>query len=279
MWPRAGCPKGRRPDTGRMAVTSLGFRTDLMVLSLGGSTIDQRDGHLVVRTPSNPTFWWGNFLLLAEPIAPGAVPRLLELYTAELPDAAHVAWGIDSTDGTAGADDELAEAGFSIGRDTVLTASALRAPARSTSATLRSLAGDDDWRQALDLHVSTNSSDPGVTHDFLAAQVADQRALCDRGHANWYGAFEDGALCSSLGIVTDGGELARFQVVETHPDTRRRGFASALVYHAGQTAFERGAKRLVIVADPECHAIRIYESLGFVAAERQVQLTRRPAVA
>jgi hypothetical protein len=35
----------------------------------------------------------------------------------------------------------------------------------------------------------------------------------------------------------------------------------------------------VIVADPEYHAVEIYRRLGFVDTERQVQLTRRPAVA
>jgi predicted GNAT family acetyltransferase len=88
--------------------------------------------------------------------------------------------------------------------------------------------------------------------------------------------FEDGRLLSSLGIVSDGSGLARFQSVETHPAARRRGLASALVHHAGKAALDRGAKRLVIVADPEYHAIGIYRSLGFVESETQVQLTRPP---
>ena len=54
------------------------------------------------------------------------------------------------------------------------------------------------------------------------------------------------------------------------------GLASALVHHAGKAALDRGAKRLVIVADPGYHAIGIYRSLGFVDWETQVQLTRPP---
>ena len=42
----------------------LGFRTDLALLRLAGSSIEDRGDHLVVRTSANPTFWWGNFLLL-----------------------------------------------------------------------------------------------------------------------------------------------------------------------------------------------------------------------
>ena len=83
-------------------------------------------------------------------------------------------------------------------------------------------------------------------------------------------------LVSSLGIVSDSSGLARFQAVETHPDARRRGLASMLVRHAGRAALDRGARRLVIVADPGYHAIGIYRSLGFVESETQVQLTRPP---
>ena len=53
-----------------MDVESLGYRTDLALLRLGGSTIEDRGDHLVVRSPYNPTFYWGNFLLLEHVPAP-----------------------------------------------------------------------------------------------------------------------------------------------------------------------------------------------------------------
>ncbi len=66
--------------------------------------------------------------------------------------------------------------------------------------------------------------------------------------------------------------------METHPDARRRGLASALVHHAGRSALGNGVTTLVIVADPGYHAIGIYRALGFVETETQVQLTRPPGV-
>ncbi len=41
---------------GAACSSSLGFRTDLMLLTLQGSITEQRDGYLCVRTPSNPEF-------------------------------------------------------------------------------------------------------------------------------------------------------------------------------------------------------------------------------
>jgi ribosomal protein S18 acetylase RimI-like enzyme len=260
-----------------MEIASLAFRTDLAVLALGGSEITHRDRHVAVRTDADPTYFWGNFVLFADPVGPGETLERLALFSAELPAAAHVAWGIDTVDGTAGAEDELVEAGFHVGRDTVLAATALRAPARPVAAELRPLTGDADWAQALGLHVAC--ADPGdvhVTEEFLAGRVRAARTLCERGHATWFGAFDDGTLVSALGVVSDGSGLARFQAVETHPDARRRGLASALVHCAGETALAHGATTLVIVADPEYYAIGIYRALGFTEAETQVQLTRLP---
>ena len=41
---------------------SLGWQTDLIFARFDGVVVPRAD-HLVVRTPDNPTFWWGNFLL------------------------------------------------------------------------------------------------------------------------------------------------------------------------------------------------------------------------
>lgn len=56
---------------GVVHLSGLGLRSELMVLGLGGSLVEDRDEWLVVRTPSNPGFWWGNFLVLPHPVQPG----------------------------------------------------------------------------------------------------------------------------------------------------------------------------------------------------------------
>ncbi|HTF07638.1 MAG TPA: GNAT family N-acetyltransferase, partial [Asanoa sp.] len=64
------------------------------------------------------------------------------------------------------------------------------------------------------------------------------------------------------------------QTVQTHPDDRGRGIASTLVHRAstyGLTALR--ARTLVMVADPEYLAIRLYRALGFNDTETQLQLT------
>jgi predicted GNAT family acetyltransferase len=65
--------------------------------------------------------------------------------------------------------------------------------------------------------------------------------------------------------------------VETHPGARRRGLAGTLVWHAGSAAIAAGTRTLVMVADPDEAAIRVYRSVGFTETESQLGFIRRPA--
>jgi 1-aminocyclopropane-1-carboxylate deaminase len=68
--------------------------------------------------------------------------------------------------------------------------------------------------------------------------------------------------------------------VETHPDFRGRGLAGTLVHRVSGYGFdELGARTLVMVADPDYLAIRVYRSVGFADTEVQTQLRQVAAVA
>ena len=74
-----------------MRVTSLGFQTDLALRIMEGAEVTDRGGYLVIRSPGNPDYWWGNYLLLAEVPEPGTGGAWLARFAAEFPAARHVA--------------------------------------------------------------------------------------------------------------------------------------------------------------------------------------------
>jgi GNAT superfamily N-acetyltransferase len=258
-------------------VRSLGYRTDLMIRTLEGSQVDDRGDYLVIRSPRNPSYWWGNFLLLPPPV-PGQAARWVGTFAAEFPAAHHVALGIDVIEISDVPIGEYVAAGLELQRSTVLVAQELAEPPRpNRSAAYRELAGDDDWRRAVELRTITFAGEPGGDPDFIRARSAAERALTEAGHGFWFGAFVGGELVAQLGLVTDGSGIARYQNVETHPDWRRRGLAGSLVWHAGQLGVDSlGATTLVIVADPLADAIKVYRSVGFADAETQVSFQRQP---
>jgi ribosomal protein S18 acetylase RimI-like enzyme len=268
-----------------VSVRSLGYRTDLMVRALSGSTVDDRGDYTVVRTDHNPGFYWGNFLLFSAPPTSADVERWRGLFAAEFPAAKHCAYGVDTTDGVTGEPAAIDALGVTARADAVLAADRLAAPTAPTGVELRVFRADADWDQLAGLRSVVYDQDgdapsPKDNADeaaFVVRQAAANRDLVAAGHAEWLGGFDDGRLVGALGIVSDGSGVARYQTVETHPDYRRRGIAGRLVYDAGSLAAERfDAGTLVIVADPEYHAIRLYQSLGFEPAELQVQLERTP---
>jgi GNAT superfamily N-acetyltransferase len=257
-------------------VRSLGYLTDLYVLVAQGSGISVGDGYLAVRTPDNPRFHWGNFLLLGEPPRPGSVPGWIDRFNTEFPGAGHIALGVDGITGAAGSLTELAAAGLTVNRDSVLTASAVTAPEnRHRDAVVRPLSSDQDWLAGRNLRVAAGGQGDGRI-EFLTAKVAAERRMTDSGQAVWFGAFLGGRLCATAGLVADDKGLARYQNVVTLPEVRRQGLAGRLVYDAGRHALDvLGARRLVMVAEPDSDAIRLYRSIGFADTERQTGIERQ----
>jgi GNAT superfamily N-acetyltransferase len=258
----------------RMHLRSLGYRTDLALLRLDGSVVEDRGTHLVVRTPANPTFHWGNYLLLPRPPEPGRAGYWVETFEREFPDALHRTFGVDGTGGSVTDLAPFAELGYGTDASSVMTAREVHPPARPhPTAEVRPLVSDADWAQQVELAVT--GEDEHYSVEFATRRGEAHRRNIENGHGQWFGAFLDQRLVASLGIFTSADGLARYQDVKTHPDSRGQGLAGTLVHAAGRHALdEMGAETLVIVADPDYPAIRIYRSVGFDDTETQLGASR-----
>jgi predicted GNAT family acetyltransferase len=259
-----------------MELRSLAWRTDLALLLAAGCEVDDHGDHLVVRTPANPGFYWGNFLLLDAPAGPDDVPEWLRAFEREFPEAEHRTFGVDGADGAV---DDLAPfraAGMGVEASTVMTARAVHEPAHpNTEAIIRPLATDEDWAQQVELALTDRELQGGRV--FATRRAAAERRLVEQELGQWFGAFLDGGLAASLGLFVASEGLARYQGVMTHPDHRGRGLCGTLVHHAGRFGFdELGVHTLVMVADPDYLAIRTYRSVGFTGSETQLQAMRVP---
>jgi len=259
-----------------MDVTSLGFRTDLALLSASGSVVEDRGTHLVVRTPANPTYYWGNFILLAEPPVPGGEREVVGAFHTEFPEAGHVSIGIDTADLTPVSRAGFEAAGLVVDVASVLTASELRAP-REVEGEVRPLRSASDWESRARLSLAIEERDDEESHlRFARGRNVQEQALIDAGRGTRFGVLVDNEVVSTAAVFTTEDGVARFQSVETHPGHRRRGLAAAAVHAAGRHAVEHlGARTLVIVADDDGEAIGIYRRLGFADTERQLMLERR----
>jgi ribosomal protein S18 acetylase RimI-like enzyme len=232
-------------------------------------TILDRGEYWVVKTPSNPGYFLGNFLLFFRAPERGSLARWRELFGREFASGAgagHLAFFWDSPSEGLGDVTELLLADFTVDRAVVLTARSVRAPGKINHAVeVRPIRTDAEWLEATEGQIVCRNADyPGDAYRiFKERQMQSYRAMADKGMGQWFGAFLDGRMVGDLGLYRDE-TVGRFQSVETHPDVRRRGVCGRLVYEASRHAFEyMGVTDLVMVADENYHAAKIYESAGF----------------
>lgn len=267
------------PRLGRMLTR--GWLTDLAVLRHGGSTVADRGDHLVVRTPDNPTYHWGNFVLVTDPAGVDDAEHWLGAFRSEFPDAEHVALGLPALPGPPSVE-AYRRLGLEVGTDDVLWTQ--RMPEQRPLADgydARALTNDDDWEQQVRTGLAENARSgefPREAHEvFLRARAATHRDLSDRGVARWFGAFTaEGALVADLGIVDCGG-VGRYQSVGTDADHRRRGLAGHLLGVAARWAADQGCTEWVIVTETTNDAGRLYRSVGFEPDAVQVSVSRQAA--
>ncbi len=297
----------RTAATAEPVPRSLVWATELDVLPVD-RVIERRSNHLVVRSPGNPTHYWGNLLLFDEPPAPGdgaRWERAFEEAFGEDRRVQHRTFAWDRAGGVVGAArDEFLARGYLLERSVGLAATPVQLrqhPRANREVVVRALepsgcipavepggalvpgdeGGDAElWRQVVELQVAGRGPDFEETsyRMFIRSRLNDLRVLFAAGRGSWYVALtDDGIVSGSCGIVVTG-TRARFQTVDTAAALRRRGICSRLIVEAAHDAARRyGAERLVIVADPDYHALGIYESLGFERRELVAGVYRPPA--
>jgi RimJ/RimL family protein N-acetyltransferase len=262
-----------------------GWRSHLLA-SRFGAEVAARDDCVVLRTPDNPTYYWGNCLILPEAPRNGDVAHWLRRFDEEIarlqPESRHVAIGVNAPALThalpswraAGIDEFDATAVLALGRTGLVEAP----PPRVEGAVLRRLRWPDEMGLAVQAQVDARDASFEAEGYRVFRHRSMQRvaAMHHAGIADWYGAFVGGVLAADCGLVHDGA-MGRFQYVETQAAWRRRGLCRALVAAVCDDAFERlGLGTLVMCADPHDVAIGIYRSVGFEPVETHWCLQRRP---
>jgi ribosomal protein S18 acetylase RimI-like enzyme len=204
-----------------------------------------------------------------------------------VPGVEHVTLAWDRVDGALGsAREEFVSRGYELEEVVGLVAEpeALRMhPRANQEVSIRALdplpGGDQDlWDQAIELQVASRDEllVEEVYREFIGRRLEDLRALFRAGRGAWYVATYPGdEVVAACGIVVTG-ERGRFQAVDTAVAYRRRGISSRLVVEAAGRAAGRGVRRFVIAAEPDYHALGLYESLGFQRVERVAGVCRRP---
>jgi len=261
-----------------MEIRSMTHQTDLLISSFR-SHVEDRGAYLVVRTPENPGFHWGNYLLFGEPPQTADRRRWPQLFRREFPDdqqVRHIAFSWDSSQ--SGCAEEFREDGYRLERSLALSSQHPVLPPRANQdVVVRPLSQEQEFAAALEIQVECR--EPVFLYEpyrnFRQKQMKLYRRMISRQHGQWFGAFLENKLVADLGVFHKDG-VARYQSVSTHPDHRCQGICGRLVYEAGRHALQRfpGVQTLVMVAEAGHQAARVYQSAGFQPHETIHALSR-----
>ncbi len=257
-----------------MKLNSLCLKTDLIFIKFDGEVIN-RETYQVVKCHSNPNFFWGNFLIFKNSPKIGDLENWKKIFKHEFTDPRiyhqTFAWDVEEV----GEIIEFQEDGFKLEKSLVLVAHKhqIKLPFKNhKTVEIAPLKGHDDWKLIIELQTRTNPQ----YGNFYQMQAITYQKMVAKNIGLWFGAYLDGKLVGSLGIFTDG-NIGRFQIVSIDPTFQRQGICGTLVFRASEYAFEKiGVETLVMVADEEYHAAKIYESVGFVSEEKMYGLCLYP---
>lgn len=256
----------------------LALRTDLMLLPESG-VLERFSDFLVVRTPDNPNFWWGNSLFFDRPPARGDLQRWEEAFEthvrAQQPNSRHTTFSWAGS--MRGEVAPFLQRGYSA-LDSIVMSAEYALPYRGCELAIKiKTLGAADWEAMHDLMLAHRGpGHPLESYEVFSRQrIAQWRRRVEARQGAWYGAYLGANLVASLGVFVEaqpddtGVRLARFQEVLTAERYRRRGLAGTLVSAACADMIRNfGPLRFVIVADQNHAAQRIYRALGFDVVER-----------
>lgn len=244
---------------------SLAYKTALMFPRFEG-VVEDHGSRLAVRTPNNPDFMWGNYLLFDRPPEFSDVevwPRLYESHFGRSPWFMTFGWCNGEVQESVRSG--FAAKGFVHESDTVLVMNALVEPKRMHSElTVTPVTDSKTWGLVLDAHIRhlCHGRNREAQIAFEKNRFLTYRRMFEENLGHWFVAWKNGEPVGDMGIFVRDSE-ARFQEVITYPAYRRSGVCRTLCYHAAKTILGRFGNKTFVTITSEPDARSAYEDIGF----------------
>jgi len=242
-----------------------GLWTDVRCLGKD-SHVTFTDDAAVVRTVSRLDFWGGNCLML--PRAPSSNEAAVALWRRSFADVPVrrilVQWEVPF--GT------VSGGGVGSDRIDVLT---LRDPCVSPGREGHYAVVTDAavFERIVQMTLQSQADGANGNRDdaYTRWQYSDYWRQMLSGRLKWYAGFNGDTLCCACGVKTVDG-VARYVDVLTALGHRGQGWADGIVRFAAVKSLEE-ARLLVIAAEPDSSAGRVYRKIGFEAFSAQMSLS------
>lgn len=262
-----------------MKIRSSIIKAGLHIFRFSGDVIDKGD-YIVVHTPSNPEYWFGNHLIFKAPPKKGDFEKWCRVFKEEIYDknkSHHMLFRWDGVAGEKGDISAFEKNDFHVVEDVLLSAHEVNPPPHPhTEISIRSIKTDAEWEMAFNNQViCRDEGTTGPLSSFMAfkrIQMRQYRLMCEQGLGEWYGAFLKNRMVADMAVFFVDG-VGILEDVGTDPAFRRQGICGTAVYHISRELLDSGkVGTMAMTADENYHAARIYESVGYRPTERSVHM-------
>lgn len=246
-----------------------------MFLELKGEITGIPEG-LKVESPDNPTFFYGNFLLLDKAPESTDLKQLETLFKSLFtgPKIKHFTFcwkGKVVKDWS-----EFLKVGYEYDESSILTLQEnelIKPKSLNESIEVRPFSSDNDWNEWIDLETAEREKgdhEEANYRIYLAGKVRMYKQFVKLNRGNYFGAYIDGKLVAAAGLFSKE-KIGRFQSVLTKTSYRKQGICKSLMFEICKR-YAGDLETLVIAADNHYFAKDIYEQLGFKTREIQSSL-------
>lgn len=253
---------------------SKALQSELVVLRHSCEIIEKKE-YFVIRSFRNPYFHWGNFLIFKQAPKENDLSKWEEYFCAEFPEFIHQHRAFTWIKGEERRNFKIPD--YLLEKTVCLTAKDVQHVNQiNPDITLRRIQVEQEWlelekKQAE--RMTPEERDPSFLN-FNRQRFQDYKAMVDKHLGDWFIADLGGKWVGDLGLFYGDG-MACYQNVTTYPGFEGRGIAHALIYGSAKYALKNyPIKELVIVADEDSRAQKIYQNLGFQLIERRTNLYR-----
>ncbi|MCO5144200.1 MAG: GNAT family N-acetyltransferase [Oligoflexia bacterium] len=259
-----------------MKPKTLGYQSELIFSNFDGK-VDDRGEYTVVRTLTNPNFFWGNLLIFPRAPKNEDFEKWKMIFKKEFTDPSiyHMTFAWDSEESDESRFSHFIENGFDFQKQVILATNKVNAPPYpNNEIEIKPVKSLGEWEEVVAIQVASSHDHlpKEEWRKFYLSQRERYKKMIEAGIGEWFGAFLHKRLVASLGIFHNH-KIGRYQIVSTHPEHTRKGICGTLVYETAKYALKNWKlTNLVMCADQEYHAARIYESVGFRPVNKEYGL-------
>lgn len=229
-----------------------------------------------IRTRSNPTYRWGNCLVLPEAPTAAALPLLEALHGALFPHLPVPCPGLywPGPAPTGALAEALKARGYAVEDEAPLRASlsGLAPPTLPVDVTVQPVRGPSDWADMVGFRLALY---PELPANFMLHRLGSAWESAQHLDGDWWILRKDGAVVGSMGLFWRDG-LARYQDVDVRADHHGQGLGRLMFNTARARSEALGAfTQQIIVADRGSLAHAWYQRMGFAPLVGEVFVYRR----